>query len=190
MILAELREATRVWHDRVEAHPRLARLLAADFTVEEYHRLLTCLYGFYEPLEARLAVHAAALPLSLAERAKAPLLRRDLRALGLSEAQLRAVPRCPAPPAFATPEAALGGLYVVEGATLGGAIIRRHLARSLALTPRSGGAFYAGYGARIGPMWQAFCGRLTAHVAEDASRQAVVQGACATFESFHEWLGR
>ena len=190
MILAELREATRAWHDRVEAHPRLARLLAADLTVAEYRRLLACLFGFYEPLEARLAVHAAALPISLAERTKTPLLRQDLRALGLTAAQLRAVPRCAGAPAFGTPEAALGGLYVIEGATLGGSIIRRHLARSLALTPAAGGAFYAGYGDRIGPMWQAFCRRLTAHAAEEASRRAVVCGACATFESLHDWLGR
>lgn len=176
-------------HNRLEQHPRLLRLLAHDLTQDEYRRLLARLYGYYEPLEARLAGHEAALPLPLAPRRKTPLLRTDLRALGLPEAKLEQVPRCTALPALPSAEAAMGCLYVIEGATLGGAIIRRHLARSLRVTPGAGGTFYASYEDATGPMWKAFCHTLNAHVPASGRRHdAVVEAACETFNTFYQWI--
>ena len=45
---------------------------------------------------------------------------------------------------------------MVEGATLGGQLLRRHLAPRLALTPERGLAYFAAYGDAVGPMWRAF----------------------------------
>ena len=43
-----------------------------------------------------------------------------------------------------------GCLDVIEGATLGGPVVTRHLQASLGLTPLSGGAFFSGYVAHKG----------------------------------------
>jgi heme oxygenase len=50
---------------------------------------------------------------------------------------------------------AVGCLYVLEGATLGGQFISRHLA-TLGIGPANGGLFFHGYGAKTGEMWKSF----------------------------------
>jgi heme oxygenase len=124
MILALLKDQTRHLHDRVE---RTVDLPARLHSAELYTSLLSRFYGFYAPLEDRLAVvdGLAAAGLVFRERLKAPLLRDDLTALGLGEADVRSLPRCPDVPAAADTGAALGCLYVLEGATLGGQVVRR-----------------------------------------------------------------
>ena len=43
---------------------------------------------------------------------------------------------------------AFGCLYVMEGATLGGQVIGRHVRQTLGVTPETGGRFHAAYGDR------------------------------------------
>ena len=198
MLLHRLRHETRSLHDQLERHPRLAPLTTDALSREAYGELLERLLGFYEPLEARLATQEA--PVALADRWKTPLLVRDLHALGRSPA---ALPRCAALPEVCSAEHVLGCLYVLEGATLGGAVIRRHLARNLGVTPEAGGAFYASYGANVGPMWKAFCAGVEAYevgrwrpamrrqdrAPTDArAADAVVGAARATFVALDDWL--
>lgn len=186
-LLSRLRTATRPQHDALEAHPRLARLLDPDLTLPEYQSLLETLYGFYAPLEERLRRVAPALPFGLDDRWKTPRLARDLTALGVEGAQIDALPRCEALPVD-TAAAALGCCYVLEGATLGGAIIRRHLARSLRLTPANGGAFYAGYGTRTGAMWKAFSAAVAGYPCTEAQTRQAIAAAAATFHHLRQWL--
>lgn len=194
VLLSRLRHETRSSHDRLERHPRLAPLTTDTLTRETYAALLERLLGFYEPLEEALGCHAERL--GLGDRWKVDLLVRDLDALGRTPAAMAALPRCAALPDVAVPARALGCFYVLEGATLGGAVIRRHLARSLGITPATGGAFYASYGRRIGPMWKAFCARMETYEAGrwPSGAPAVVEldevvgAAHATFQAYHEWL--
>lgn len=189
MILDTLRRDTRPHHDRAE---QALAILDPGLTRAHYAALLAAMHAFYVPLEARLA-RVPGLPLDLAPRLKAPLLARDLAALG--------VPAIPAAPAEALPalpdaHAALGCLYVLEGATLGGQVIGRHLARALDVHPANGGAFFASYGAEVGPMWKAFRAALAGFVERDgemvraAGDARVVAAAMATFDALTAWLER
>ena len=124
-------------------------------------------------------------------------------ALGRSDAALAATPRCTDLPDCTTPEQLLGCLYVIEGATLGGRSITRHLQIRLGLTPESGGAFFDGYGAQTGSHWKAFCTMLSenadrqmSHSADDSAdhfsvesrHAAIVAGANQTFATLTHWL--
>jgi heme oxygenase len=79
---------------------------------------------------------------------------------------------------------------VLEGATLGGQIIDRHLRQSLGIEPATGGAFFHGYGAQVGPMWNRFREVVTDFATSDERQRAIVQSAQATFRSFDDWLAQ
>jgi heme oxygenase len=161
-------------------------------TLEHYRRHLEALYGFYGPLEAMLAPHLSNLPeLRASERRKLPLLARDLCALGHDAASLtRLAGSSWLPPLPGVPEA-LGCCYVLEGATLGGQLIFRHLQRHFAGIPAGDFAFFRAYGEEVGPMWKAF-GEVLNNASEAADSlffdARVVQGAKDTFEAFERWL--
>jgi heme oxygenase len=188
MILAKLRDETAPLHERVERAVNLpARLVSAD----AYAALLARFLGFYAPLERRLAEVPGLemVGLNLAERAKAPLLGEDLLALGFSPDAVSALPTCPGLPSVSTPAQALGSLYVVEGATLGGQYVRREVAKRYGFAPGSGCSFFASYGERVGAMWKEFCGVLSAYAdAHPGAEAPIVSAAAETFIRFEEWV--
>ena len=180
-------------------------LMNADLSRQDYCQFVSRFFGFYAPLEVQLLAspHWHQLAFDYAPRQKTPRLAQDLLALGRSDAALAATPRCMDLPACTTPEQLLGCLYVIEGATLGGRTITRHLQTQLGLTPESGGAFFDGYGAQTGSHWKAFCTMLSenadrplGHAANDAAdhvsvesrHAAIVAGANQTFETLTRWL--
>jgi heme oxygenase len=114
-----------------------------------------------------------------------------LLALGHDAESLECLPQASSlPPLPGLPEA-LGSCYVLEGATLGGQIILRHLQRHFGGIPAGDFAFFRAYGEDVGPMWKAFGEALNrASMAEDSLLfdARVVQGAKDTFEAFERWL--
>jgi len=70
------------------------------------------------------------------ERLKTPRLEQDLIALDATVDELAKNPRCGELPELAAISQALGCLYVIEGATLGGRTITRHLQPGLRPVPR------------------------------------------------------
>ncbi|NJK81247.1 MAG: biliverdin-producing heme oxygenase [Chloroflexaceae bacterium] len=189
-ILHLLREATGAQHRRLEALPYARAIVDETIDRAQYQWLLQKFYGFHVPAEQHLCALAAPEleQIGLSRRLKVPLLWRDLHTLGLSTTQLDNLPLCHAVPAYNTLPAALGGLYVLEGATLGGQIITRHLERSLGLTPQVGAAFFASYGAAVGPMWKAFCAALDAYAADPHTHPTIAEAACQTFAALTDWL--
>ena len=188
MILERLKHETHAAHMRLEASVDLPRRLRSP---ESYRDLLARFYGFYAPLEPRILARAewAAHDFPIAPRAKVPALERDLMALGYTPEALAGLPRCTELPALASFPAALGALYVLEGATLGGQVISRAVRGQLGYTPETGCAFFASYGRELGPMWQAFRAFLTnVELEQPASADAIVVGAHATFAAFGAWI--
>ena len=154
-----------------------------------YGRLLAAYYGFYHPLESRL-YDSAMIPMGFDQtlRVKTPTLHSDLIALGLSNQAIVALPLCPSLPLLGTPAACLGVLYVLEGATLGGQVLRREMARRLALDASNGGAFLNVYGVETGRRWKDFLDYLGHVPLDDLGRQQAVDAACSTFSCFEQWL--
>ncbi len=156
-----------------------------------YVRLLRTLWSFYEALEARLDSIdglGQALP-DWAARHKLHFLAADLAALGADT-----------PPASPTAAAALAGiddlasafgaLYVVEGATLGGAVVGPRIHAVLAGADRAF-AFYSSYGTQIGPRWRDFIAALSREAGTTAvASDRIVAAACLTFETFLEHVSK
>jgi heme oxygenase len=182
-----LREQTQAEHAAIE---RTLDLLRPDLTLERYTAVLHAFLGFYRPLEAKLcSIIAPAFPAwDLHSRLKHPLLERDLHALAgdTSRAAGREADGEALPDLRNVP-AALGCMYVMEGATLGGQFITRQVCPRLGLDAAHGGAFFNGYGADTGRRWRDFQEFLISHsVASDAT--GIVAAARDTFASLDAWF--
>lgn len=187
MILERLREYTAAQHSAME---RKWPVLQPQFSLAAYRGLLRRLYGFYEPLERQL-VHRRWEPAAFdyAVRLKTPWLAEDLAALGDDAQALQALPRCGTLPPVQGWAEVLGSLYVIEGATLGGQIISRHLAARFGLQPHTGAAFFHSYGPATGPRWQEFGAFLVqASAGTGADGTEILTSARRTFQSLEEWL--
>jgi heme oxygenase (biliverdin-IX-beta and delta-forming) len=179
-----LKAQTRPEHDAIE---HAIRLTSPSITVEIYRRTLERFYGFYRPLEPVL-LDPGQWPdaaLDMTARRKTARLVADLQDLEVDVARLAI---CGDMPPLDTPSDRWGCLYVIEGSTLGGQVIGRHLERRLGLTPAFGARFLQPYGARTGPMWQAVRSGLTAHASSEETQRRVVASAIATFRGLCRWM--
>ncbi len=77
---------------------------------------------------------------------------------------------------------------MLEGSTLGGQLIKRHVAQVLPLTPPEGLAFLDAYGDQLGPMWKAFGAAISAECSDEPSAAAAERAATETFRSLEAWL--
>jgi len=157
-----LREATHAAHVRINHHPFLAGLTKPGFARSKYQDLLQAYYRIYEAIERQIDAFTANqdLDFDYRTRRKLPWLDADLRHLGVD-------PRSgglasPAPeglPALRNAGGLIGTLYAIEGATLGGQVISRHLQSTLGMGADTGARFFNGYGdaPTTQAYWQGFC---------------------------------
>ncbi|MEX2642228.1 MAG: biliverdin-producing heme oxygenase [Acetobacterales bacterium] len=172
-LFAALRARTEAAHRRLEATPRLRRLLSDDYGRGEYVALLARFAGFFGPLEDRLLAPDRDAARRCGYRPRMPALSADLRAFGATDDRVQAA-AVPAPEGTA---AEIGCLYVLEGSRLGGTQIARRLGETLGLTPEHGLRFFSGDTAP-GRGWKAFRHRAAA-LSDDADR--AVAAASQTF---------
>lgn len=182
MIMKKLKEATKEQHDALES---VVDVMNRMFTREDYGNLLTKFYRFYSAIEPAMpADELKAAGFDIDERRKLPLLERDLESLGLLERGRAAAAAKPSIPNLDTAAKAFGAVYVLEGATLGGQVITRHLREHLGLSVEKGGAFFNSYGQMVGPMWKAFAETITNFAERNGDDDTIVQTAKETFDAF------
>ena len=184
MLRARLREETRALHERVEQRLDLSR---PGRPLEWYRTVLKAFHGFYTPTEFVCPAYGAdaARWIDTVDRRKSHLLRADLQHLGLTPGEVHQLPNCREMTAPMTPSRQLGCMYVMEGSTLGGQYIVRHLDRSWP------SAFFRSYGASVGSAWKSFCAvlDLASADAEPVNCDEVVAGASETFKRLDRWFG-
>ncbi|MQR98000.1 biliverdin-producing heme oxygenase [Gluconobacter aidae] len=168
--LAELRHVSRKAHEAVDE--AFSRFELAD--PQSYGAFLTAHARVLVGAEAYLSRHASSVP---AWRPRAELLKDDLRQMGLA---------VPAVQADCFPEndgTAMGVLYVLEGSRLGGRVLSGRVSEGL---PR---AYLSAFHQK--GEWPAFLERLGRYLDESdaVSRQAVTEGAVATFALFRKSAG-
>jgi heme oxygenase len=183
-VLRDLRTATAAAHHRVEAG---LDLMDPALDRDRLVVVLARLHAFWSAAEAGLDDWAAryradAAALDWNRRRRTGLYAADLSALGGSAGDDR-----PDLPAVDTTDAALGRLYVLEGSTLGGTFIDRHLATLPGLAGGPGVRAFSPYGEDTGAMWAAFRRFTRAHVAAGGDAGRVVAAACRTFAVLAEW---
>ena len=184
-ILERIRSETQCLHKALENDLPVMR---PEFQLSGYRRLLARFYGFYVPAERNLCrvPHLGTALTDWPKRGKIEWLVKDLTAIGFTPEEVADLPLCGNLPSLPGTAEALGCLYVLEGSTLGGQIIGRHLRAALRLEPDNGASFFGSYGDRTGLMWKAFQGALLSIAPEAHDR--TVKTATETFACMHEWI--
>lgn len=184
-LFSELKIETADLHRRIETFMPVTR---TDFTVEKYPAHLERMLGFYLSLDSELARVADDLDqgLGIAKRYKSGWLVSDLVALGETPSALAKLPKATdISPIQSLPEL-VGTLYVTEGATLGGRVVREILVQRLGLTD-SVLHFYTGYGCNTDKMWASFKER-AAGLVTDSKISVAVAAARTRFQELTNWL--
>jgi heme oxygenase len=183
----QLKSETADSHRAVEARLGLPYSIAG---LAQYRDCLTAFYRLYRPLEQVLAGFREwpALGIDIGERAQTPRLHSDLQELGVDPSQLCDAPAASLPhlPGFAH---ALGALYVLEGSTLGGQIILRHLRQVLGDRIAGADAFFSGHAQQTGTMWNSFRASLDAYGTQSPETTPdAIAGAESTFAAVGDWM--
>lgn len=166
-MIEDLRAATRPLHERLEERFDAIRLLSDDSRRSETIRRYA---SFHLPADAVLGRALRHIPaLDMGRRARGGLLSNHADGWKWID--------FPPPAGVAD---ALGMLYVVEGATLGGNIILKRLRDNGANRPEF--AFLHPYGSQSGLMWKRFLSAAEAEIGADtAAREMACNGAIAAF---------
>ncbi len=185
MILQKLKEKTSRQHTDVESHPLLLQLTSGELSLPIYKHILVKFYGFFSPLEERISQHSPEKYLEdFNERRKAILLLQDIEILNGHQP----IKYCESLPAIDDLYSAMGALYVMEGSTLGGQMISRHVEKALGLTPDQGTAFFYGYGKDTGQRWKAFQQALLALNVSAVQQKKLIAASQETFDKLNHWL--
>lgn len=185
---------TRLKRETEKAHLQLENQIPfenAGFSASDYLDLLTRFYVFYKSLEPQIesAIKAQKLDFDYHERLKTPKLSMDLRHLGIDETRLSNVSGDSDLPALDSAEKVFGALYVVEGSTLGGQIISWKLKEKFGFDQTSGAAFFSGYAAETGKMWNEFRAAILSFAEKSSKHDEIIGAANETFEKFGQALG-
>ena len=178
-----MREATRDIHDDFETGLKVGR---PDAGRDEYLHFISAMYGWLSPFEARL--WQAEWPPTMQPQArgqKSAWLERDLRAAGLDDAAIAALPLAPDSLALDSPARRFGVAYVLEGAQLGSQLLARTLKPRLAPWPAH---WLSGYGGNASAYWLAFRKEAELALADDKSQAEAGAAAAAAFRSLAAWF--
>ncbi|MEQ8900789.1 MAG: biliverdin-producing heme oxygenase [Roseovarius sp.] len=187
----QLRAATHQQHERLHEHPCFLALFNESLCIGDYRDLILRLYGFYQPLDraiGRAISCGAACTAGYDYAERAGYLAQDLADLGWSAEAIEESPRCNEAFDIVSP-ASLGGiLYVIEGATLGGARIDRAARRLLAREDQAGRRFWSWCRTVGGHRWPMTNRYLEDLEADGAAVSDLREGARDTFRLLADWL--
>jgi heme oxygenase len=181
--MQRLRQETQADHDNVEG---AVPLMHQGLNKAEYVQCLQRIYGVVAAWEERAAEVAPEwLQPALLTRQRSPLLELDLSWFGVPEKD----DRRPTLPVMDNLSSFFGTMYVMEGSTLGGQLIARHVEATLHLCEGRGNSYFRGHGSQTGPLWKEFCEMLKERI-PDEQTDAVVVSAKAMFHTFGTWMQR
>ncbi|MGE9314828.1 biliverdin-producing heme oxygenase [Niabella sp. CJ426] len=151
-----IKSTTAPLHTRLEQDLFAAAIMDGSFTLADYNKVLRVNYMVHqllEPVIFDVLGERISQEVELTKRRKLHALEEDMEASGINLSQDRQLPV--ERPAFNSEAEALGALYVLEGATLGGQVIIKRLKKNdlFATLPL---AYYNVYADRTGVMWKQF----------------------------------
>ena len=174
MLQEKLKQHTATLHDQLEQLMYVNHIMQRTLTPLQYNKLLMINYLVHEAYEQRIfdAIgEDLAKKLNLPARSKLKALTADLASQHIDSQNFSKVI---APLKAKIPDSAfaLGAMYVLEGATLGGSVIVKQLKLNANFSPQKNFSYYGVYGAQLIPNWQQFLTVLNA-IPEKNHQQAM-----------------
>jgi len=186
--LQDLKQTTLPQHEALERNPLSTALMNPELTREQYLTILQRFYGFVVPVEEQVYPLLASISGNTDKFKRAAMLREDLSILGMSSAEIDALPLLHTLPPADNVAAAFGIVYVLEGSKLGGQFISRHVGSVLGISPTNGLRFFTGHGRETGAIWNEFRYAMADFAVHSEQSAAVIQAAAHTFDAFKTWL--
>ena len=184
-----LRDSTRVSHRAIDHHPLLAPLVKPTLTLDHYKYVLNVMNWMHLHLRERLAEAVLEyIPGSqFVPSDRLNWLVKDFKWLGMDKTPAPECVMANFKPHFASAEALVGALYVIEGSTLGGQFIAQQLAKTIHVYPGKGASFFNGHGADTSSRWNDLW-KFAASVCVDGSLEDVCTPAGQMFGEFESML--
>lgn len=191
-IMDRLKSETRSNHDQAEQNGFGMKVMNGGLTEDLYAQHLIAWRRMLAHLEQALRTSGNTLVAATWHEglAKQPLLDRDLD-------QLRPG-GFPFSPSVATavqafnhmvdfyaeeaPECLLGVLYVLEGSTMGGTVMKPRIAKQLSLENDRGLHYYGCYGKEVGVRFKEFRARMGGSVDGSGTEESIIEAARSTFD--------
>jgi heme oxygenase len=181
-----LRARTRAAHERLNRHLLLADLMQPGYPLRSYWLVLSAYYHFYRGMEEHIESASDRLKCGFdyVPRRKHGWLHQDLvHSFHIDPEDAFWRPNRGFLPIRIEDQAELvGALYSIEGATLGGQVISRHIqAGRLGVTAEHGGRFFNGYGEQTTTRWNEFLTFAEQACPDAAQREKAAHAALAVF---------
>jgi heme oxygenase len=185
MIADLLRTETAANHKTLESLMFVNEIMNNSLSIDQYKKLLTVNYIIHQKLENTLANMLdadIAVRLEMNGRLKLSALEQDLNYWNIDSLTLPGLDFELFVPQKNTAEV-LGALYVLEGATLGGNVIKRHILANPNFKDHESGLNYYGiYGETLSTKWKEFVSVLNECVVE-ADYEGCINSANLTFNN-------
>jgi heme oxygenase (biliverdin-IX-beta and delta-forming) len=190
IFLQQLRSKTAHSHQLIEQNSVSQSLMSQGVTLTQYAQYLKSMYGFVYGFERM--VFPLLKPyqlLQLDDRRKSHLIQADLALLNHTAAQPYVNDELFSTH-YQTAPAALGGMYVLEGSTLGGQIISRHLSKVLGDSVAGKTTYLTAYNGQTSGMWKSFLQLLCEAGATTANKDEIIDSAVNTFSLLNNCLSK
>lgn len=187
IFIKALRTATAPMHKALEENEVSRKLLSQEVTYKDYAAYLEAMKGVIEAFDERLVPAVLGVVPDAEQRKKQKEVLSDLNALAGMGATVKSGGPFKGIQQDKSMAYFLGYFYVIEGSTLGGRVILKHLQSRLDLgedTTR----FFAGYGEETGSKWKAFMHYFTEYVLTHNTQEEAINGAIAGFTEIGEHL--
>lgn len=174
-----IKAATQPYHDQTEALPTRS---VGEFTLDDYRDFLLTSWVFHRSLERSLThflPKSVQEELQWPERQKTSRLEADLQELNVNYRDFPFLPF-----EVTTLPEALGAMYVAEGSTLGGMMMKKMWEKDPVIGEHSSFAFLGCYGTQTGPRWKSFLEVLETTLSSPSEEEAAIASAQATFRFY------
>lgn len=180
-ILSKLRTHTSTLHSALEQTPLSAALLDEQVSQENYIAYLQKMREIVAFYENNVFPSLSNTLPDVNKREKLRLIDKDLAYLSVPSADIMSFESSVSQnPSTAY---ALGCMYVMEGSTLGGKVILKHISETLGIVADQGGSYFAGYGDKTGYYWKTFLHILQEYSTKHNTDDEIITGAKDTFTS-------
>lgn len=181
MFIQNLRASTADCHKQLELNSLSQVLLSDNVNETIYCSYLIQLHSFVKGFEQyvfpELGLHFS----NINDRKKAHCIEDDLKAHGITIDKNTLLEEEFFSATYSDVYLAAGALYVLEGSTLGGQIIVKHLQKTMP-PDFVNAAYFMGYQQKTGSMWKAFLQQLIALPQSTEQEQQIIKGAITTFK--------
>jgi heme oxygenase (biliverdin-IX-beta and delta-forming) len=188
--LQQLRSKTANSHQLIEQNNVSQLLMSQDVTITQYSQYLSSMYSFvygFEKMVFPLLKYYELLQLD--DRRKSHLIQTDLAMLNYKVAEHYVNDELFSTH-YKTTTAALGGMYVLEGSTLGGQIISRHLSKVLGNSVVGKTTYLTAYAGQTGSMWKIFLQLLCETAVASGNEDEIIESAVNTFSLLNNCLSK